>query len=62
MKIEVKTGTRKVTRVDRFGVVGDKVVPVAEVWIGGVCTHHYCNSPEEARALVVKFAFELGLS
>lgn len=61
MKVQVKTGTRKVKHADRFGVVGDRIVPVVEVWIDGICTHHYCDSQEQARALVIRLAYALGV-
>jgi len=61
MKIDVKSGTRKVKHVDRFGVVGDKIQPVVEVWIDGICLTHDCDSPEQARAMVVRLAYALGV-
>ncbi len=61
MKIEVKSSTRKVKHADRFGVLGDKITPVVEVWIDGICMHHYCDSPEQARALAIRIARKLGV-
>jgi hypothetical protein len=61
MKVEVKSGTRRVKTADRFGVLGDRITPVVEVWIDGVCCIHECRSHEEARALVIRFAYALGI-
>jgi hypothetical protein len=61
VKIEAKTGTRRVKHVDRFGVIADRIVSVVEVWIDGICLHHECESPEQARAMVVRMSYALGL-
>lgn len=61
MKIEAKTGTRKNKHVDKFGVPGDRIVNVVELWIDGVCFIHDCESPEQARAMVIRIAYGLGI-
>lgn len=61
VKIEAKTGTRRVKHADRFGVVADRIVPVVEVWVDGICLVHDCESPEQARALVIRLTYALGV-
>lgn len=62
VKVEVKTGTRRTRHVDKFGVVGDRLQNTCELWVDGVCFYNDCNSPEEARALVVRMSYALGLA
>ena len=61
MKIEAKTGTRRVKQLDRFGQPGDRIVPTVEVWIDGMCFTHDCESPEQARAMVIRVSYALGV-
>lgn len=61
MKIEVKSAVRRMKHVDRFGMPGERIQPVVEVWIDGVCCHHECNTVEEARSLVIRLAYALGV-
>jgi hypothetical protein len=61
MKIEVKSNTKRTRYVDRYGMPGMRVTPVVEVWIDGVVCYHECNTQDEARALVIRFAYALGL-
>lgn len=61
MKIEVKSGIRRSRGVDKYGQPGDMIHPVVEVWIDGVCCIHECKTPEEARALVIRFSYALGI-
>lgn len=61
MKVEVKTGTRKVKHVDKFGQPADRITPVVEVWIDGICCVHECSTGEQARALAVRLAYALGV-
>ena len=61
MKIEAKTGTRRTRHVDRFGVPGDRIVPVVELRVDGVSFTHDCESPEQARALVIRISYALGI-
>lgn len=61
MKVEAKTGIRRVKHVDRFGIAGDRIVPVVELWVDGVCFVHECDSPEQARAMVIRVAYGLGI-
>lgn len=61
MKIEVKTNTRQTKHVDRYGMPGVRSQPVVEVWIDGIPCYHECASMEEARALVIRFAYALGI-
>lgn len=62
MKIEVKTNTRVVKHIDRFGAPGTRIQNVVEVWIDGICFVHECASPEESRTLVIRMSYALGLS
>lgn len=61
MNVSVKTGTRRHRVPDRYGVMGDRIQHVAEVWIGGRCFTQDCATPEEARAVVLATTYELGL-
>lgn len=61
MKIEARTSTRRVKHVDRFGVVADRITPVAELWVDGICLVHECTSPEEARAMVIRLTYAFGV-
>lgn len=61
LKIEARTGTRKVKHTDRFGVPADRIVNVVELWVDGVCFVHDCDSPEQARAMVVRMLYALGV-
>lgn len=61
MKIEVKTNIRRTKHVDRLGMPGERSQPVVEVWIDGICCHHECVSMEEARTLVIRLAYALGV-
>lgn len=61
MKIEVKTSVRKTKHADRFGVLGDRLVPCVDVIIDGISFMHDCENPEEARALAIRISYAMGL-
>lgn len=58
--ISIRTGEKFVTREGPKGP--EKVrIPTVEVWIGGKCFTHSCQSDEEARDMVFTTALDLGM-
>lgn len=61
MKIELKTGTRKMKHTDKFGQVGERSRPVVEMWVGGFCFVHECETLDQATKIVIRLSWEMGL-
>jgi hypothetical protein len=59
-QISVKTGEKFVVRDGPRGPERFRV-PTVEVWIGGKCFVHLCESDEEARQMVFTTAIDLGM-
>ncbi len=61
MKVELKTSTRKQKHTDRFGQAAERNRPVVEMWVGGICFVHDCQTLDEATKLVIRLSWEMGL-